>query len=69
MIENRYQFNIKKGEKVFTLNFAVDSTLGELFDVVSEIKNDIINRIKQNEEEEKKMQQPKVEPIEEKKDV
>ncbi len=69
MIVNRYQFEIIKGEKTFILNFSTDSTLGELFDVVCEIKNDIVNRIKLNEEAEKKAVESKKEPIEEKENV
>lgn len=69
MTEVKYQFNVKKGEKNFVLSFSPDSTLGELFDVVSDIKNDIVSRIIQNNEAEKKLKEEKIEPIEDKQDV
>ena len=77
MIENRYQYVIKKNGKKFILNFAVDSTVPELFDVASEIRSDMLNRLKQNEieeqklkeEAEKKQAEQKVEPIKGEQDV
>jgi hypothetical protein len=54
MIENRVHLTIKKGERVYSLNIGVDSPLGEIYDVLSEMRGDIFNRIKQVEEDQKK---------------
>ena len=53
MIENRVQLNIKKGERVYILNIANDSPLGEIYDVLLEMRAEIYSRIKQVEEDEK----------------
>lgn len=68
MLENRYQYNIKKGERTHIYNFSPDTPLTELYEVLTEMRSDIFNRMKQNEEAEKKQTEQKSESIEEKKD-
>ena len=61
MLKQTFMLEIKKGEKLFTLHFMPEATLGELHDVLYEMKCDIVNRIQavqKQEEDAKKAAEP-----------
>ena len=64
MIEGRTQIEIKKGDRSYRLNIAPDSPLGELYDVVSEMRGIIYNKIKEVEEIVKVQQEQQIDPVE-----
>lgn len=59
MIKNVTLLEVKKGERVYQLSLSNDSPLGELFDVISEIRAFVYEKIKAiNTEEAKKEETP-----------
>lgn len=64
MIEGRTQVEVKKGDRSYRLNIANDSPLGELYDVILEMRGIIYNKIKEIEEVSKVQQEQQTEPVE-----
>jgi len=59
MINNKIQFELKKNERSYQLIISPDSPLGELYDVLSEMRGYVFNRLKEAEEQDKKTEEPK----------
>lgn len=57
MIRNESILEIIKGERNYKLSLSPESTLGEVFDVLNEMRNFIISTIKELEEIQKVEQQ------------
>lgn len=45
MIQNQVVLKVKKEERVYTLNLSPESPLGEVFDVLTEMRQEILRRI------------------------
>ena len=65
MIESRTQIEIKKGERCYRLNISNDSPLGELYDVISEMRMMVYMKIKEVEEASKVQQEKAEDPVKE----
>lgn len=57
MINNKIQFELKKNERSYQLIISPDSPLGELYDVLSEMRGYVFNRLKEVEEQDKKTEE------------
>jgi len=64
MIQNKIQLEIKKGERSYQLNISPDSPLGELYDVLSEMRGYVYTRLKEVEEASKAQDEKPLETIE-----
>jgi hypothetical protein len=53
MIKQHVSLEVKVKEKPFSLIFPQDSSLGECFDALTEMRHYIVNRIKEVEQEER----------------
>ena len=60
MIKNLASLEIKKGERLYRMLVENDSPLGEVFDVLSEMRSFVFERVKAVEEESKKKEEVKV---------
>ena len=52
MISNQVVFKIKKGDRDYILSLAPDSPLGELFDVITQIRAEVMMRMEASIKEE-----------------
>lgn len=51
MIKNSIVFEIKKGERIYQLLMSYDSPLGEIHDVLCEMKSAIVQKINEADKE------------------
>lgn len=45
MIENQVILKVKKNERVYILTLSPDSPLGEVFDVLTEMRSEVLSKI------------------------
>ena len=53
MIKNKIELEVKKDARIYSFYCEIDSPLGELHDVLAQMKSEIVARIKAAEEAEK----------------
>lgn len=61
MVKNLTSLEIVKGERTFLLILEADSPLGECFDVLSEMRAFVINKIQEAEQQAKQAEEQAVE--------
>lgn len=61
MVKNLTCLEIKKGERIFRLTLDADSPLGECFDVLSEMRAFVVQKIQEAEQQTKQVEEPVVE--------
>ncbi len=59
MMKQRISLEISKNEKTYQFILAPDSALGECFDVLTELRHYIYERIKAEQETQVKIEEPK----------